>query len=289
MSSTYSTNLKINLIDTGTDAGLWGEITNTNLGTALEQAIVGVATVNFATDANTTITLVDSESSQTARNLVLRLTSSGSLTATRDLIIPALRKNYLVRNGTTGGQSIRVINTGGGGTTVTIPNGSTAAIYNDGTNVVEAFNYFTSLTVGTLTPTTVTGGTFSGPTQVGATNNQPLTRGEKIVVSALGTLSTGTTTIDLSTAQSFTATISAGNTVTFAFSNAPSSSQSQVVILRLTNAGNGTLVWPANTKFPDGDESLGGLTISGVDMLGVYYDVTTTSYMVFPIGLNMAT
>jgi len=290
MSSTYSTDLKLNLIDTGTEAGTWGVITNTNLGTALEQAIVGVGTVNFATDANTTITLANSESSQTARNLVLRLTSSCSLTATRDLIIPALKKNYLIKNGTTGSQSIRVINTGGAGTTVTIPNGSTVAIYNDGTNVVQAFDYFTSLTVGTLTPTTVTGGTFSGPTQVGATNNQPLTRGEKVVISALGTLTTGTTTIDLSTAQSFTATITASATITFAFSNPPTSTQGQVIILKLTNAGGATAInWPAGTQFPDGDETLGGLTVSGVDMLGIYYDAISTVYMVFPIGLNMGT
>lgn len=295
MSSIYSPDLKLNLIDTGTEAGTWGVITNTNLGTAIEQAIVGVGTVNFATDANTTITLAASESSQTARNLVLRLTSSGSLSATRDLIVPALKKNYLIKNSTTGGQSIRVIKSGGLGTTVTIPNGSTAFIYNDGTDVVEAFNYFTSLAVGTLTPTAVTGGTFtggtfSGPTQVGSTNNQPLTRGEKVVISALGTLTTGTTTIDLSTAQSFTATITASATITFAFSNPPTSTQGQVIILKLTNAGSATAInWPAGTQFPDGDETLGGLTASGIDMLGIYYDAISAVYMVFPIGLNMGT
>jgi hypothetical protein len=295
MSSTYSTDLKLNLIDTGTDAGTWGVTTNTNLGTAIEQAIVGVGTVNFATDANTTITLANSESSQTARNLVLRLTSSGSLTATRDLIVPALKKNYLIRNGTTGAQSIRVINTGGGGTSVTIPNGSTATIYNDGTNIVEAFNYFTTLRVGTLTPTAITAGTLTGSTIDSSTansltNNQPLTKGEKVVISALGTLTTGTTTINLSTAQSFTATITAAATITFAFSNPPTSSQGQVIILKLTNAGGATAInWPAGTQFPDGDQTLGGLTVTGVDMLGIYYDAISAIYMVFPVGLNMGT
>ena len=41
MASTYSTNLKIELQATGENSGTWGTITNTNLGTALEQAIVG--------------------------------------------------------------------------------------------------------------------------------------------------------------------------------------------------------------------------------------------------------
>jgi hypothetical protein len=296
MSSTYSTNLKLNLIDTGTDAGTWGVTTNSNLGTALEQSIIGLGTVTYSSDGNQTLTLADSESSQTARNLVLRLvTSVGvNLTVTRDLIVPALKKNFLIRNGTNGSQSIRVINTGGGGTSVTIPNGLTASIYNDGTNIVEAFDYFTTLKVGTLTPTAITAGTLTGSTIDSSTansltNNQPLTKGEKVVISALGTLTTGTTTIDLSLAQSYTATITAAATITFAFSNPPTSTQGQVIILKLTNAGGATAInWPAGTQFPDGDETLGGLTVTGVDMLGIYYDAISAIYMVFPVGLNMA-
>jgi len=299
MSSTYSTNLKLNLIDTGTEAGTWGDITNDNLGDALEQAIVGLGTVDFDTDGNESINLADSASSQTARNLVLRLTSSvvGGLTATRFLYVPNLKKNYLIKNGTSGGQSISVRNVGmgsGSGTSVTIPNGSTASIYNDGTNIVEAFDYFTTLKVGTLTPTAITAGTLTGSTIDSSTansltNNQPLTKGEKVVISALGTLNTGTTTIDLSVAQSYTATITAAATITFAFSNPPTSSQGQVIILKLTNAGGATAInWPAGTQFPDGDQTLGGLTVTGVDMLGIYYDAISAVYMVFPIGLNMA-
>jgi hypothetical protein len=46
MASTYST-LKIELIGTGEQQGTWGSTTNVNLGTALEEAIVGRATANF--------------------------------------------------------------------------------------------------------------------------------------------------------------------------------------------------------------------------------------------------
>lgn len=109
--------------------------------------------------------------------------------------------------------------------------------------------------------------------------------GAKITLSALGTLTTGTTTIDLASAQAFTATITASNTITIAFSNAPSAGTSQVVLLRLTNAGAGAIVWPANSKFAGGTSPT--LTTSGVDVLGVYYDVTTTTYMVFVIGLDV--
>ena len=105
------------------------------------------------------------------------------------------------------------------------------------------------------------------------------------MVSELGTLATGTTTIDLSTAQIFTATIGAAAAVTFAFSNAPGASQSQMIVLRLTNAGAGTLIWPAGTKYAGG--AMTALTTSGVDMLGVFYDTSTSTYMVFILGKDM--
>jgi len=166
MASTYSS-LKIELIGTGEQNGTWGTTTNTNLGTAIEEAIVGRATANFASDANLTLTLTDSNATQVARNLVLNCTSSGSLTATRDLIVPAIEKPYIIQNNTTGSQSIRVIVAGAA---VTVPNGKTAFVYNDGTDVKYAFDHTGALDVGgnlTLTTFTATGdGTFSGTGQV---------------------------------------------------------------------------------------------------------------------------
>ena len=162
MASTYSS-LKIELITTGEQTGDWGTTTNTNLGTALEEAIVGRATANFTTDGNLTLTLTNSNATQVARNLVLNCTSGVSLTATRDLIVPAIEKPYIIQNNTTGGQSIRVIVAGTG---VTVPNGKTAVVYNDGTNVKYAFDHVGALDIGgntTLTTFTASGnGIFSG-------------------------------------------------------------------------------------------------------------------------------
>ena len=76
MASTYS-NLKIQLMATGENSGTWGTVTNTNLGTALEEAIVGSADVTFSS-ADVTLTLTDTNSSQTARNLRLNLTGTVS-------------------------------------------------------------------------------------------------------------------------------------------------------------------------------------------------------------------
>ena len=140
MASTYSSNLKIELMGTGENSGTWGNITNTNLGTALEQAIVGYGNPDFVADANLTITLTDSNAAQAARALVLNVTSAfGSLTATRELVVPTSQKQYIVQNNTTGGQSITVKTSGGTG--ITVPNGRKAHLYVDGVNVIQMFDF----------------------------------------------------------------------------------------------------------------------------------------------------
>jgi hypothetical protein len=83
--------------------------------------------VNFGSDANTTPTAADVLTAYR-----LNATSSGSLTATRSLILPLKKKTWVVKNSTTGGQSITII--GSSGTGVTIPNGSVAEVICDGTN-----------------------------------------------------------------------------------------------------------------------------------------------------------
>jgi len=168
MPSSYSS-LKIELIATGEQTGTWGATTNTNLGTALEEAIVGRATADFTSDANLTLTLANSNATQVARNLVLNVTSSfGNLTATRDLVVPAIQKPYIVQNNTSGSQSIRVI-VGAG--SVTVPNGKTVFIYNDGTNIKSAFDFVPDLqiTSAVITSADINGGTIDGAS-VGASS-----------------------------------------------------------------------------------------------------------------------
>lgn len=159
MASTYSA-LKIELIATGEQSGTWGDTTNTNLGTAIEEAIVGRATANFTSDTNLTLTLTNTNATQVARNLVLNVTSGVSLSTTRDLIVPAIEKPYIIQNNTTGSQSIRVIVAGA---SVTVPNGKTAFVYNDGTDIKSAIDYIPAVS----TPSaTITGGTIAGITQL---------------------------------------------------------------------------------------------------------------------------
>lgn len=133
MPSTFSPALRLELIGNGEQAANWGNTTNTNLGTLLEQAITGVSSVAFPSDANYTLVSGNGISDQ-ARNAVLVM--AGTLSATRDLIVPTSNKFYAVRNATTGGQSIRVKTSAGTG--VTLANGFTQLMYCDGTNVVLA-------------------------------------------------------------------------------------------------------------------------------------------------------
>jgi len=83
MTTSYSSNLKLILMGTGDESGTWGDLTNTNLGTLLEQSIVGYTTQSISDDPATPTTLtMPNGTSATARNYVLELT--GVLTANRN-------------------------------------------------------------------------------------------------------------------------------------------------------------------------------------------------------------
>jgi hypothetical protein len=159
MASTYS-QYKIELIGTGEEAGQWGTITNNNFGSAtpdtyrgFEQAIGGRADVTMSS-TTITLSLTDSNDSQNARALYLNLT--GTPGGAADLVVPALQKSYLVKNGTTGGFAVTIKVTGQTG--VSIPNGKTVWVYNNGTDVVTAVDHIPSLTLGAALPV-ASGGT----------------------------------------------------------------------------------------------------------------------------------
>jgi len=150
MPSTYSS-LKIQLMATGENTTTWGNVTNTNLGTALEEAIVGSADVAFS-NANVTLTLTDTNSTQSARNMRLNLT--GTATAGYNLVVPAIEKPYIINNSTDG--TITVKNTTGTG--IAVPAGKTMWVFNNATNVVDVATHLTSVTLGSALVAT-SGGT----------------------------------------------------------------------------------------------------------------------------------
>jgi hypothetical protein len=200
MASTYS-DLKIELIGTGEQAGTWGVTTNTNLGTALEQAIVGKADVTMSS-TTVTLTLTDTNAAQDARALYLNLSGTPGGAAT--LEVPAIEKNYIVKNGSDQVVTIKV----SGQTGVAIPVGKTTLVYNNGTDVVTAVDYIPSLALGTALPVT-SGGTGSTSTTfvnlaTNVTGTLPIANG--------GTGSTSTTFVDLATNVTGTLPIANGGT-----------------------------------------------------------------------------
>jgi hypothetical protein len=184
MASTYSS-LKIELIGTGDQAGTWGNTTNTNLGTAIEEAITGSSNVTFAS-SNAAIALADTNAAQTARNLRLNLV--GTISSVQTLFVPAIEKQYLVTNGLSNSVIIsNGSNASPTGTTVTIPTGRSAVIFNDATNIAETTSYISTLQVGNLTISNVT---LTNPLDVpeGGTGLANLTYGSVMVGNNTGTV-----------------------------------------------------------------------------------------------------
>lgn len=159
MASTFSS-LKIELIGTGEQDGTWGDTTNTNLGTAIEQAITGSGDVTF-TGADVTLSLSNTNSAQVARNL--RLVCVGTSGGARQLIVPTIEKQYIVKNELADAVTIKT----SAGTGIAIPAGKTTVVFNDGTNVVEAINYVSSVSFASALPV-ASGGT--GATTLTANN-----------------------------------------------------------------------------------------------------------------------
>src|SRR6056300_985481 len=134
MASSYSTDLKLELMVTGENSGTWGDKTNTNLN-LVQQAIAGYEAIDVAS-ADVTLAMTNATLSN-ARNMVFSLT--GTLAGTRVVNVPdGIEKTYIVADNTTRSGNTLTIKTVSG-TGVTIPEGKTVLVYADGTNVNDVF------------------------------------------------------------------------------------------------------------------------------------------------------
>ena len=165
MSSSFSS-LKFELIGTGEQSGIWGTTTNTNIGTAIEQAIVGMATLEAGDfTANVcTLTLANTNAAQDARALCLKI-DSAALSAAGTVNVPAIQKPYLIINDATHAVTVKV----SGQTGVTVPAGSRTVVYNDGTDIGNQISWLSSLTLGTALPL-ASGGTGATAAPAARTN-----------------------------------------------------------------------------------------------------------------------
>ena len=154
MASTY-TDLGLELMASGENAGNWGNKTNANL-SLIEQLTGGYlsqAVTNSGTP--TALTIADGALTGTAQQRVIELT--GSISGSRVVTFPLLTENfYIIKNSTSGSQTVQIKAVSGSGATVTFATDDKGykLIYLDGvatnTGVFEA-------TVGATGDVTLTG------------------------------------------------------------------------------------------------------------------------------------
>lgn len=187
MPSTYSSRLRFELIADGEQSGTWGQTTNRNTGTLVETAIAGYRTIAMP-DSNYTLTTSNGLDDE-ARYAMLNFT--GSLTATRDVIAPAVSKLYVVKNQTN--QTLNVKTAAGAARAVLA--GKTVMVFIDGTNAFDILNDLTSLSVSgatTLQAASATNLSYTG-TLTGGTGVVNIGSGQ-IYKDAAGLVGIGTST-----------------------------------------------------------------------------------------------
>ena len=128
--ATYVNDLRLKEITTGDESGTWGTSTNTNL-SLIGEAVSYATQESFSSDADVTTTVADG-AADPARAFYFKVTSSGSLSATRVLTIApnTMSRVQIIENATSGSQIITISQ--GSGANVNIPNGETRMVYMDG-------------------------------------------------------------------------------------------------------------------------------------------------------------
>jgi hypothetical protein len=140
--ATYSTNLALTLLATGEGAGTWGDTTNTNLGTLLEQSISGYVTESLTTGTTLTLTIPNGATG-VARNMYLEFTGNGST-----VIVPSNKKLYFVYNNCSSGSITFKV---AGQTGVTIDKGSKQILVSNGTDITTAVTSLNGITTTAVT------------------------------------------------------------------------------------------------------------------------------------------
>jgi hypothetical protein len=179
MTTAYTPILQLALPVTGELNGTWGDVVNNNITSMVEQAIAGLATVNTWTTASHTLTTANGTTSE-ARCAILQC--SGAPGAAATVICPAASKIYIIKNSVSGGYAVTLKTSAGTG--ISVPNGGTALLYCDGTNVVSGGGLNGDV-VGPASATDTAIATFDGVTGKLIKNNASVTIAAN-VITALG-------------------------------------------------------------------------------------------------------
>jgi hypothetical protein len=270
--ATYSTNLALTLLTTGEGAGTWGNTTNTNLGTLLEQAISGYVTQAVATGTDTTLTIPNG-STGVARNMFIELTGTGGTNT--NLIVPANKKLYFIYNNSTGAVTVKVT----GQTGVSVAAGDKVILVSNGTDIVQATSYITSTpsslsltnltatsaTITTLTSTsagitTLTGSSMNVTTATHASANITQLQSTSATITTLTSTSANITTLSGTTATYTSATVTnlgstSANITTLTGTNFSATSLTLTNALRVAEGGTGVDSTPTNGQLLIGNGS----------------------------------
>jgi hypothetical protein len=280
MPSTYSENLRLEKIASGAQANTWGNTTNTNIATLLEQAITGITELNV-TAGNKVLTALNGAYDQ-ARSMTLIAT--GTPGATRTISSPAgVAKVYVVSNATDANVIIQTT-ASGPPLGVTVPSGASKFVYTDGTDFFECTNaseFFTADTVSiTGTPTDPTDAVTldyvdtSFYPLAGGTVGGPITSTGDISVAGSGAVlrfADGTTQSTAAAASS--PSVPSGSVMLFYNASAPSGWTQNITqndkALRVVSSVGGTTGGSVafSTAFASqpvtGSVSLSGLSVAG--------------------------
>jgi len=135
MASTF-TDLGIEIMATGENAGTWGDKTNTNL-TIVNTAIAGYVEQAVTNGGTLALDITDGAATATLQNAVIKLT--GTITGNSIVTIPdSIEKTFIVTNGTSGAYTVQFKTVSGTGITFGISEKTTKLVYSDGTNIVDA-------------------------------------------------------------------------------------------------------------------------------------------------------
>jgi len=261
MAITYTTNLGLSLIGSGTESGAWGNITNNALTEYLDIAVGGGLNIPI-TGGNVTLQLTNGTAAGTqivstgasgssAQYAILNI--SGTKTAARSLILPNSSRRYYINNsGGSDGSGPHLLtvrdafNPG-----VTMVDGEKAIIAWNGSDYVKIANTsgaasFTTLSLSGFAATAPVDVTFSATAMV--------------VNCALSNVFTTTFTANVTTAPTFSNLVD-GQTINW--------------FITQDATGSRTMTWPASFKWSGGLVQSLSTTANAVDLLVATYRSTT--------------
>ena len=279
MASTFSTDLKLELMATGENSGTWGTKTNTNLN-LLQQAIAGFESIAI-TSTNTTLAMTDATISD-ARNAVLKFT--GTITANCTVFVASgIEKTYILENGTSGAFTLAINQVGGASVIFGANDKTTKIVYLDGTNANDLG------LVNLTAPQTLTNKTLTSPTL----NTATLSLGASLDTNGFNIAFDTATGIDDDSGNQqiiFTKTASAVNEVTLANAatgnnpNLSATGDDANVGINFTPKGTGAITFNGTGKIQQTKEKVsvfatattGTINYNFLDQAILYHTTTAT-------------